>query len=566
MQYLTRFGMRALSCQAASGVTLPLVTRYWRLVIGFLLLWLAWLASPQPAGASSYVGIKEAVQTDQLGYSRIQTIVFPSGTWLIQNPEWAYAPKNLGEEFRWNVPVLFYTYDPSFLDYFGSNGVQAVDSAFTILNNLANVDLYSTDLSEVPIEEARFNYTAQGLYLFDLKSAALEMMVTRLGLADPEYFTWCLRSRVLPPGLSCPLYDWTVVQRNFDPVTLAPSSFVNGNLFTYQIVQYCPGPIDWGEAVEILVDPIDTYKTAVASPKVTFPNVNYYGMFHSTLTRDDVGGLRYLYSTNNINVEQSPTNVVQFQTNNLSQLLFTSNLNEFASQALTNDAPMLQALYPNLLILSSTNFFTNVVTTNLVAYFTNAPFDPAGTPPHLAFSTTKTVNVQTLYHHTLGNVVTFSNYNGHWMSVPLPNVYTFTNRAVVTVQSISITNTGFNTGGTNTLATNITSRTYSTNGVYGDYAILPTNLCDVAIIAAQLTNSKRCAMAPICSCGPGGEAVGYIKPAVAMAMPINPDACILRIDQCPHESNECGGPSGVSLPNGIGDTQMPCPTPHRRRK
>src|SRR5262249_50254669 len=153
----------------------------------------------------------------------------------------------------------------------------------------------------------------------------------------------------------CPDYEYVVVQRNFDPVTLMPSKFVNGNLFTYQITQYCPPLFDWGEAVEILIDPIDTYKTAVASPKVTFPNVNYYGMFHSTLTRDDVGALRHLYSTNTIHVEPSATNVLQFVTNNLTALLFSSNLNAFASQALTNDAPTLQGLYPNLLILSSTN-------------------------------------------------------------------------------------------------------------------------------------------------------------------------------------------------------------------
>ena len=38
----------------------------------------------------------------------------------------------LGEEYRWNVPVLTYAFDQSFLDYFGSNGVAAVEKAFQI--------------------------------------------------------------------------------------------------------------------------------------------------------------------------------------------------------------------------------------------------------------------------------------------------------------------------------------------------------------------------------------------------------------------------------------------------
>ena len=33
------------------------------------------------------------------------------------------AVNNLAEEYRWNSPVLTYSYDESFLNYFGSNGV-----------------------------------------------------------------------------------------------------------------------------------------------------------------------------------------------------------------------------------------------------------------------------------------------------------------------------------------------------------------------------------------------------------------------------------------------------------
>src|SRR5262245_27337932 len=62
----------------------------------------------------------EAWQVDALGYDPFNTDI--------------NAPKNLGEEYRWNQPLITYGFDKSFLDYFGTNGVAAVDSAFRIIN------------------------------------------------------------------------------------------------------------------------------------------------------------------------------------------------------------------------------------------------------------------------------------------------------------------------------------------------------------------------------------------------------------------------------------------------
>src|SRR5439155_20376259 len=99
------------------------------------------------------------------------------------------------------------------------------------------------------------------------------------------------------------------------------------------------------------VDPLATYQTAVASSKITYPNVQFYGMFHTGLTRDDVGGLRYLYRTNNMNVEVAAPGALLFATNfAASQLLFTSNLTELVSASITNDAATLAALFPGLII------------------------------------------------------------------------------------------------------------------------------------------------------------------------------------------------------------------------
>src|SRR5438445_12290564 len=102
----------------------------------------------ESASGFALLGPKEAFQTAALGYNRLTELDYPATSWLIlSGPEFTYAPKNLGEEYRWSVPVLYYTYDTSFLDYFAADGVQAVDSAFAIFNSLTNVSSYTSDLS-----------------------------------------------------------------------------------------------------------------------------------------------------------------------------------------------------------------------------------------------------------------------------------------------------------------------------------------------------------------------------------------------------------------------------------
>src|SRR5208282_3002698 len=46
------------------------------------------------------------------------------------------GPMDIGSGYRWNVPVVTYGFDQSFLDYFGTNGVAAVEGAIQILNSL----------------------------------------------------------------------------------------------------------------------------------------------------------------------------------------------------------------------------------------------------------------------------------------------------------------------------------------------------------------------------------------------------------------------------------------------
>jgi len=417
------------------------------------------------------------------------------------------GPKNIGEEYRWNMPTLYYAFDQSFVNYFGTNGITAIEKAFEIFNSLDNVSSYSADLSEFPLEAQRINRKAESLQLLDLKSLAMNALIEQLGLAEPDRYVWTLHDRVNPPGASCPVWDYLVIKRNFDPVTFEPSSYVNGTLYSYSIGEFCPTP-NRADAIEFLVDPLSIPFTAVASPGsyATFSSlgetdlgVARFGLFYTGLTRDDVGGLRYLLRTNNMNIEVSgqglggfQSQTFQYVTNENAQLLVGSNLTLFAAQALTNNAAALQALYPDLVITSTTNLFVRGIITNVFPIFTNAPWDPVGTPPHLGFITNFTPFAQTQFRHTFANLVTFQLINGHWVTVPAADITALASPQIVFNQTTTVVaqNAPFTPVGTTNIivSTNINTKMQLTNVVSGEFLILPTNLCDVAILSPFLTN------------------------------------------------------------------------------
>jgi hypothetical protein len=377
------------------------------------------------------------------------------------------TPKNKGEEYRWNTRTLYYAFDANFSDYFGTKGMAAVDQAFAILNGLTNVSSYSSDLSEWPLTSKRVNFQAQALSLLDLKSWTLNLLVEQLGLAEPERYAWTLHNRFLPPGGTCPVsMEYVVVMRNFDPVTYDYSPYVNGTLYSYSILEFCTGPNPLAETLPFAVDPVaDTY-TAVAS---TPPPV---GTFFTGLTRDDVGGLRYLMATNRMHVEPAATNSLLVVTNNLTPtLLFTSNLTAFADQSFTNPAATLLGLYPGLVITNETTYFTNVTITNVTSYFTNNPTDPVGTPPHLVFVTNTTPGFVQRFLHGFANVVT--------------NLPIYSNSFVTVQTTQPVYPPNFPAG---QFYNQTTLTTAKTNIINGDIYIVPTNQCGFQIISTILTN------------------------------------------------------------------------------
>jgi hypothetical protein len=393
------------------------------------------------------------------------------------------APKNLGEEYRRNIPLMYYACNANFLDYFGSNGVAAVDGAFAILNGLTNVDSYSPNLSEFPLESRHLNYQAGALGLYDLKSWTLGAMMEQLGLADPVRYDWTLHDRAHVGNIACPAgQEYLVVQRNFDPVSsplnqLQYSPYINDVLYSYYIAEFCTGPPPLALTEPFSVDPLaDTY-----SPVASF-NLGY-GNFYTGLTRDDVGGLRYLLSANNINFENGPAGSILLNSSSgggisygPAVLLYTSNYNAFWWSARTNDPVTLSNLFPGLVIVNSSYYFTNMATPILVAYFTNQIGAPYGSPPVLVVKTNGyTSSYLAIYSDTFANLVIIP--NGYH-----PN----TSASLVTVT------VGVKVGAPfgSPLVTNTTSKTVIlTNVPSGEYYINTNYLCGPPLFLSTLATN-----------------------------------------------------------------------------
>lgn len=394
------------------------------------------------------------------------------------------GPHNVAEEFRRNTPVMYYAMDSNFLDYYGPNGSNAIYQAFSIMNALTNVS--SLDLSQYPNEAQGVNYQAQALELTDLKSVMLSFIVEDLGLAEPDRWTWCLHDREM--GTPCPAAGiYSVIKRNFDPEftttdALQVSSYVNGTLYTYQITEFCSGTPFLADATEVQVDPLASTFTAVAAF-----GFDTFGGYYNGLTRDDVGGLRYLLRAGNKNIEAAGNDTITFVTNNTTQLLFTSNLTEFVSLALTNSPAALTTLIPNLQLGQSFAFFTNVVTTNFITYLTNYPQDPYGTTRSVTVGIA-TTNIQTWYSHQFLNVFitpTIQLVNNLTPTL-VPGHLATSNLVTVLTTNISFAACAVGSPYTGLPCTNISLASFWSNGIAGDYFILPSNLCSVALVSTQL--------------------------------------------------------------------------------
>ncbi|HXR48015.1 MAG TPA: hypothetical protein VN784_11310 [Candidatus Limnocylindrales bacterium] len=220
------------------------------------------------------------------------------------------GPMDIGDGYRWNVPVITYGFDRSFLDYFGTNGVAAVEDAIQTLNDLPPAS--TVVLSNYPAQGPKINYTAQALNLYNLKSMTLALLLEQMGLAQPTRFVYVLRQfdpTVMYPNspfLSSQFWgpggviSNQIVLRNFDPETLVASIYVNDQLYTgiLDITLWPNQTLNYAIPLSIPVNPLAN--GFAAADWLSIPSA---GNFFDGLTRDDVGGLRYLLSPENISFE-----------------------------------------------------------------------------------------------------------------------------------------------------------------------------------------------------------------------------------------------------------------------
>jgi hypothetical protein len=478
---------------------LQIIKRFWwvgLLAIGVQPAWGFALLGPLPGSTFAETALPASFgdtwQVIALGYGQpYLNYSLPGG------PVWLGdigGPKNIGEEYRRNAPVIYYAYDENFSGYFGVEGEQAADQAIAIMNSLTNVDIYSADLTEFPFNSQRFNGTAQSLYLTDLKSVTLHLLVEQMGLAEPERYTWTLEDRYEEPGGTCPeniLYS--VVQRNFGTTDLpltGPQSgtqytpYVNNVLYSYGILDDCGHnpPVWTATTVPFSVDPDTASYTAVAAnDNEGFAQTGLGGLaiggFYTGLTRDDMAGLRYLLTTNNINLEDPTAGSLLEATNgiNNSIVLMTSNLTSLVEFSLTNAPAVVEANFPNVVVGSSTNFWSVQLIPNVVIYFTNEIGAPYGSPPVLVVLTNGYTPVPLLnYVDTFANVVT--------------NISNFSSNTIAYIQTISV---GPNLGApyTSPPVTNITyQKVILTNVPSGDYYVIPPGTCGYNIVEPLYTN------------------------------------------------------------------------------
>lgn len=433
------------------------------------------------------------------------------------------GPRNIAEEYRRNVPVLYYAYDQSFLNFFGADGAAQVDAACGIMNSVPSAD--TIQLTNYPDYSLSINGTAASYFLTDLKSVSLHCLVEQLGLADPERFVWTLHGREpFAPG-TCPIdIAYSVVQRNYDdtwnpsPTSLSYSSYVNDVLYTYFIVEDCTGT-PTAITVPFSSEPEDSIYNAVAANNFdgereldvfNLSNANQpttlggglqVGSFYTGLTRDDVAGLKYLFTTNNVNYELPDPFSLLFSvvTNTAMEALFpsltTTNITgtngagfytfdgnfgygdygALVATSLTNSPAALQAMYPGLLIANSTNYFVLVTNWVYIQYFTNASYgSPYGSPPRLVTVSNAVLALQERYFTTFANVFT----------------HNISSNTVSQLQTITVSAKYGSEYGTPP-QTNFTTQTVVSRGVSGDFFLLPlfhTNVCPLDLLYVGLTN------------------------------------------------------------------------------
>jgi hypothetical protein len=250
------------------------------------------------AQAFSLIGPFEAWQVTAIGFQR---------------PGDIGGPKDINEGYRWNLPVITYAFDQSFVLYFGPAGMAAVDSAISLLNSLppfSDIQDDGTSLyingDPVPLYTRKNNNEAQTLGLMDVKSYAMSLLLEEMGLAQPERWAWTIYSKHTETVGGQDYTNYTVRQYNYSPVgDHHATPIVNGTYYTYKLTLYPLAAPPFDDMVEAPVG-LFPYSSVAGFGIYTFNT----GEFFPSLTQDDIGGLRWLYHRDRLVVENLITNAI----------------------------------------------------------------------------------------------------------------------------------------------------------------------------------------------------------------------------------------------------------------
>ncbi|MEY4691070.1 MAG: hypothetical protein RIT19_1395 [Verrucomicrobiota bacterium] len=256
------------------------------------------------ASAFSLLGPMVGWQAPDLGYN------IPDSA-----PEYG-GPRLRGDEYRLSTPIVTYGIDGSFLEFFGVDGARAVDEAFEVFNSITNVSAFSQNLEEFPLKADGVNPTAAALGLLDLKTQLMGQILATMGLTSPERWCWSIRARAVDP------IRYSVVNFNYDPVSGRPSRYINGTLYSYVLrdIFNDAGARIFSDAREIPVDSANpnvslastiSVASFITSDERVSRAIDTTGRYFTGLTRDDAGGLRYLYHPANRNYEQAPAGSIR---------------------------------------------------------------------------------------------------------------------------------------------------------------------------------------------------------------------------------------------------------------
>ncbi len=258
------------------------------------------------------------------------------------------APRDIKQGFRWNIPNLTYSFDASFVTFFGLDGISAVKEAFDAVNDVfipADGAYSGVTAMDLVAHGFRSNYnttaintTAQNAQVMDVKSLVLGMLVNHMGLGNPHRHAFSINS--ISTNLAGTQWNFNVVLRNWDPITYTSSANINNVAYSYRLIHDSPPsvgvtiPPTIMDMEEFTSDISGNAYTAVAGIADAFygntalfwtdtPSLYGFGVYYHhdnavggqnkarhTLTYDDAGGLKYLYRTNNFVFESLDPSVV----------------------------------------------------------------------------------------------------------------------------------------------------------------------------------------------------------------------------------------------------------------